>query len=88
MVMTRLEYLQKSGPGQLTSVSNRVASLTPTRWFYQMKMSPGKPIVAFGLWWTFVGGWGIEFIQNMSVMTKEKPPIDWNNEKLGYLKRS
>ena len=34
------------------------------------------------------GGWGMEFIKNLSVMGQEKPPIDWNNGKLGYLKRS
>ena len=34
------------------------------------------------------GGWGIEFLKNMNVMTSEKPPIDWNNEKLGFMKRA
>eukprot|EP00992_Anisonema_acinus_P010487 TRINITY_DN6625_c0_g1_i1.p1 TRINITY_DN6625_c0_g1~~TRINITY_DN6625_c0_g1_i1.p1 ORF type:complete len:109 (+),score=21.69 TRINITY_DN6625_c0_g1_i1:54-380(+) len=82
---TQLEATQRAGKqaGGLKSVMQYM----PLRWFHMMKMHPGKVAPALFLWWALLGGWGVEFIKNISVMGQEKPPIDWNNEKLGHLKR-
>eukprot|EP00670_Eutreptiella_braarudii_P005418 CAMPEP_0174285324 /NCGR_PEP_ID=MMETSP0809-20121228/8189_1 /TAXON_ID=73025 ORGANISM="Eutreptiella gymnastica-like, Strain CCMP1594" /NCGR_SAMPLE_ID=MMETSP0809 /ASSEMBLY_ACC=CAM_ASM_000658 /LENGTH=111 /DNA_ID=CAMNT_0015381055 /DNA_START=19 /DNA_END=354 /DNA_ORIENTATION=- len=86
-VLTRLETMQKNG-GQISPLGEKICAMTPSRWFNYMKMTPGKTWLCVGLWMALAGGWGIEFLKNMNVMTSEKPPIDWNNEKLGFMKRA
>eukprot|EP00995_Heteronema_vittatum_P010785 NODE_6314_length_459_cov_179.043902_g4793_i0.p2 GENE.NODE_6314_length_459_cov_179.043902_g4793_i0~~NODE_6314_length_459_cov_179.043902_g4793_i0.p2 ORF type:complete len:104 (+),score=46.09 NODE_6314_length_459_cov_179.043902_g4793_i0:31-342(+) len=83
---TSIETMQRQGP-QTNSLKHSVFKWTPLRWFHMMKMHPGKVGPALVVWWALLGGWGVEFIKNIGVMGQEKPPIDWNNEKLGALSR-
>nr|6TDU_K Chain K, ATP synthase subunit k [Euglena gracilis]6TDU_k Chain k, ATP synthase subunit k [Euglena gracilis]6TDV_K Chain K, subunit k [Euglena gracilis]6TDV_k Chain k, subunit k [Euglena gracilis] len=88
-VFTSQEYMQKRGPGFTNTLEYKLSCLNPVKWYDMMKVMPGgKAFVGTALGLALFGGWGVEFVKNISVMTKEKPPIDWNNEKLGHLTRS
>eukprot|EP00906_Rhabdomonas_costata_P025458 RCo036393 len=65
----------------------KIAKYNPLEWLMLMRYHPGKNLQVAVISFLLLGGWGFDFLKNLSVMGQEKPPIDWNNQKIGYMKR-
>eukprot|EP01004_Peranema_trichophorum_P001070 NODE_11252_length_463_cov_57.447059_g10597_i0.p1 GENE.NODE_11252_length_463_cov_57.447059_g10597_i0~~NODE_11252_length_463_cov_57.447059_g10597_i0.p1 ORF type:complete len:109 (+),score=14.77 NODE_11252_length_463_cov_57.447059_g10597_i0:58-384(+) len=82
IITTRVEQAQRNKQG---SFGLRYAKYLPTEWATKLFITPVKYVPALLGFGILLGGWGYEFATNISVMGAEKPPIDWNNDRLGYL---
>eukprot|EP00997_Jenningsia_sp_PLL12_P008590 NODE_5383_length_581_cov_36.139098_g4669_i0.p1 GENE.NODE_5383_length_581_cov_36.139098_g4669_i0~~NODE_5383_length_581_cov_36.139098_g4669_i0.p1 ORF type:complete len:146 (-),score=14.50 NODE_5383_length_581_cov_36.139098_g4669_i0:73-510(-) len=72
---TKTEAFQKHGLSEFEKMHMKL----PTAWYRRMVLYPGKSIPCVTMTLLLFGGWGFEFLKNILVLGKEKPPIDWNN---------